>query len=261
MGLGVVVLSDAPVTGGPCRVEVTQGREPETVGPIVVPHHVLHVELGAAVGVDRVLGVIVRYGNLGGFPVGRARGGEDDVPHSGRAHLLEQGPRVVHVLVVVDGGVGDRLTHVALRGEVNHGHWPVVAKGRTQRIPVSQVRLDQGAGDGLSVPGREVVQNHHVDPPVLKGPDRVASDVARSTRNQNRPTDLVARVHAHQVIAEPPVAPTRYVRPGRPPLRGPPRSPARTSPPPSDRSRPDHPGPGLAERSRRPCGDPRGDPA
>ena len=82
MRLGAVVLADPACGRCPRRIEVAQGGIAHAIGPGVVPHHVLHVELGAAVGVDRVLRVIVRDGHLPGLAVGGAGGGEDDVGHA-----------------------------------------------------------------------------------------------------------------------------------------------------------------------------------
>ena len=48
--LRAMVLPDPACGCCPRRIEVAQGGIAHAVGPGVVPHHVLHVELGAAVG-------------------------------------------------------------------------------------------------------------------------------------------------------------------------------------------------------------------
>ena len=150
MRLGAVVLAQTPARVRPGHVEVAEGGEREVVAvralhPGVVEEHLLDHELGAAVGVDRLLPARLRDRDLfrRRLPVGRAAAGEDDPVHARLVHRLPKAEGACRVAAVVPQRLLDRLPDVGEGSEAHHEVDRPLAQRRQDRTRVTEVGVHE----------------------------------------------------------------------------------------------------------------------
>ncbi len=152
-----------------------------------VAQHPFAHELGRTVGVDRF-----RRGILAGVaairdPVDGSSRGEHKVAHTGLVAALQQVARPAGVVTVVLEGLGDRLRHDRMRGEVQNGVDAVLEQQPRDERPVPSVTDDQRRVlDCAAEAGGQIVEYHDGVAARPKLPGDVAADVAGAPGHENR---------------------------------------------------------------------------
>src|SRR4030042_6217582 len=79
MGLGMMEFPDFPIRVSPRGIEVPQIDMLETVCPIIILQGLFNDEFGSTVGIDRLLRMVLRDGDLFRKTIGRAGGGGEEM--------------------------------------------------------------------------------------------------------------------------------------------------------------------------------------
>ena len=182
-----MVLADEAVLGRTRGVEVAQEDALEAVGAVAVLADLLQHELGAAVGVDRVL--FLRLGNrdLRGLAVGGAGGGEDEALRAGQNHGAQQHERLGDVVLVVLQRVLHGLAHLNEGGEVNDGIELAVDEQRIDDGGIAEIalhELDFRIDDGGGVAVDHAVENGHISAALHELAHGVRTNVAGTAGNE-----------------------------------------------------------------------------
>ncbi len=183
MGLGIMVLSDCSVFGGARRIEIPEGREAQPMGPGQRLEGVFDVQFGLAVGIYGRLGKRFHDRQAGGFAVGGAGGGEDELRDVRLGHRAQEVQGRDNVVKVVLQRVGHRFADVAVGRKMHHDLYPLIPEDPPDGGSIAQINLVEGdvLGDGGSMPVNQIVQDHG---PMARGrqlADAMAADVTGSS--------------------------------------------------------------------------------
>ena len=137
MGFDAVVFAE--FHAGPGRVEVAECHELQAVEVAVPRENPLEHELGLAVRIDRPLRQCLVHGHLFGDAVGGAGGAEDEFPDAMSHAGVEQVDAGGDVVAEVFGGVGHRLAHQRVCGEVDDGLGLHLADDRVDEAAVAEI--------------------------------------------------------------------------------------------------------------------------
>ena len=140
------------------------------------------------------VGASSRIGHRLRLAVGGRGRGEDDPPAVRGAHRLQQRQRAAHVGVPVVLRLLLRDADEALGREVQHRLGPDVGEHR-RRVVQRDLRERRARGDGVRVPGGEVVQHGHLVAAGQQGGRDYAADVAGTTGDEY--------AHAHTLESGP----------------------------------------------------------
>ena len=172
----------------PGNVEVPEGGVPKVVRGRGVAKHPFDHQLRAAVGADGCGRHVFGDRHRGRNPVDRRGRREDEALHPARDARADEVRTRDRVVVPVLEGSEDRLVHHHAPREMDHRRNRVLGDERADRLEVPGIPLDECrfGRDGRADPVREVVQHHHAVPGLEKCERRVAADIARATRQQQR---------------------------------------------------------------------------
>jgi hypothetical protein len=183
-----VILAERAVRIGAGRVEVAQRDRPQAVGPLEVRQRPLDRELRLAVGVDRALRM--RFGDRRLDRIAeRGRGGrEDEVLDPGLRGRAQHREGAADVVLVITGGIADRIADRQPGGEVHD---------RVHAVRADDLGEPRGVGDGAvlerrarrlrgaAVPRAQVVVDDNVG---ARRPQRLhgmAADVTGPARDED----------------------------------------------------------------------------
>ena len=141
-------------------------------------------ELDGAVGVGRPGGRVLADRHRLGLAVGGRGRGEDDPPAVGGAHRLEQRERAADVGVPVVLGLLLGRADQALGREVQHRLGPDVGQHRRRSRAARPAASGRAGGDGVGVPGGEVVEHGDLVAVGQQGGRDYAADVAGSAGDE-----------------------------------------------------------------------------
>jgi hypothetical protein len=170
-------------------VEITQRGIVHRMREGGVGKHDLGHQLGAAIGVDRLLGRILRDRDHLGNTVSRGGGGEDEVRYAAGHRAFDQRAAGDGVVAVIFERIGDRFGYDDRSREMHDRVDGVIGKSlANQRIVVDRTLNERRAGiDRPAEAGGEIVDHHDVPPGIERRQHRVAADIARPARHQHRP--------------------------------------------------------------------------
>ncbi len=191
VALGPVVLAQIALLVGTCGVEVAEVDVANPVCQLEVTEHAFEDELGAAIGIDGVLRVLLVDGNAKRIPERGTAGRKEDRGNSVSRHGREKVEPPGHIDPVVRSRIAHRLSHVGFGAEMKHG---VEGLAREQGVEnVAYGRLAQigahelGAPHGRHVPGAQIVEDDDALVAFEEITNDVGADVARAAGNEERP--------------------------------------------------------------------------
>ncbi len=185
VALRAVVLADRAAGHRAAGVEVAQGDIAQTVrerGPL---EHLLHGDLGRAVGVGRLEGVRLQNRGVDRLAVGRGGGGEDDFVDVVGDHAREKDLRAADIVAVILEGVGHALANEGIGGEVDDRVDGFRLENGVKEDPVANIADVQAhvRRDGLAVTRLERVRDHDFKAAFHELANGVGADIARAAEH------------------------------------------------------------------------------
>jgi len=186
VGFGIVVL--AALGGGAGCVEVAEAHALEAMGGVAIGEDVLKVELGAAIGVGRVLLGFLGNGDRIGLAEDGGRGGEHDVAHSPTDAAAEQLGAIGDVVGVILERILYALAHQAAGAEVHDGINGVVADGAGDQCRIAEAAFHQRhpCRQAFAMAAAQIVEHYHILSCGKEPLDRYASNIPGSAYYQYR---------------------------------------------------------------------------
>ncbi len=121
MGLRVVRLSYTAKGIGADHVEIPQTDAAYAIGKTIVIHHVLDVQLGRPVRIDRILRVRFIDGSAYRLPVDGGGRREHHFVHAMRPHGVQKIHSANDVVTIILAWIPHGLRHLGGRGHMDHG--------------------------------------------------------------------------------------------------------------------------------------------
>ena len=184
--LGVVLLARLARCVGARGVEIAQRHRRHSVGCTSIPQDHLAHQLGAAVGIDRLLPHVLDHRQPLGQAVGRAAAGKDDRAHVVGTHRLDERHHGSDVVAVVQRGLAVGFADIDQAREVDHGLRPMALQHRVERDGVVEIAaLERPPLHRPGVAGAQVVVDDRRVTGLGQRLAGVRADIARASCDQD----------------------------------------------------------------------------
>lgn len=180
----IVEFTDLAGLVGSGGIEVAQAGDMQSVGSAVGFEGIFEGELGGAVGIDGLAGIVFGDGDFDRNAVDGAGGAEDEVTDTGVDGGVEEGERVGHIVAEILARVGDGLSDIAVGGEVHDG---IDTREHMMKFAlVADVALDELEAFGeLAEAGGKIVVDDDVIAGFAQGAGGMTADVTCASDNEN----------------------------------------------------------------------------
>ena len=167
-------------------VEIAQGHKADAVRRTDPLEHLLHRQLGFAVGIGGFGGIAFENRHAAGLAVGRRGGREHDLVHAAVHHRVEQHLGAAEVVVIVFQRVGHALAHEREGRKVDHNVHLFRLKQLAKEVKIVDIALIELClrVHRLHMARSQVVRDDHVVARFLQSIYRVRADVARAAQHQ-----------------------------------------------------------------------------
>src|SRR2546423_1421501 len=143
VGFGVMAFTDTAFRVRSRGVEVAEGGESQSVRVVVSGHHLLADVLALAIGIYRILRVLLVHGDIYRIAIGGAGGGEDEVADAVLAHRLRQIEGGSNVIPIVPLWRLNGFPNRSEGGEVHDRVNRILLDELGDEIPISNITFDQ----------------------------------------------------------------------------------------------------------------------